>query len=79
MPHFSVLQGGKARQVDDGGATGSLAVIVLGNPETKIVYFVMIRHPFGLTPSVYNHNKRAAVPTGFQASEFRPLSVPVLL
>ena len=49
----------------------SLAVTVLENPETKIVsYFVMIRHPFGLTPSVHNYNRRAAVLTGFLASEF---------
>ena len=49
----------------------SLAVIVLENLETKIVsYFVMIGHPFGLTPSVYNYNRRAAVLTGFLASEF---------
>ena len=49
----------------------SLAVIVLENPETKIVsYFVMIGHPFGPTPNVYNYNRRAAVLTGFVASEF---------
>ena len=40
----------------------SLAVIVLENPETKTVsHCVMIGHPFGLTPSVYNYNRRAAV------------------
>ena len=137
MPRFPVLQGGKARPVDDGSATGShangfsavterlalptmdiiismagalkqatgesiggwivdetsafrklpilprdrsLAVIVLENPETKIVsYFVMIGHPFGLTPSVYNFSRRAAVLTGFLASEFCFFSLPVLL
>ena len=48
-----------------------LAVIILEKPETNIVsYFVMIGHPFGLTPNVYNHNRRAAVLTGFPACEF---------
>ena len=56
----------------------SLAVIVLENPETKIVsYFVMIGHPFGLTPSVSQPQARCG---SDWVSSVRVLpSLPVLL
>ena len=56
------------------------AVVAMCNPDTgRIGHFLMTGHPFGLTSSVFNFNRRATALTDIMVKEFKCICLHVLL
>ena len=60
------------RQLPVAPESRAVAVVALCAPDTgRIAYFVMYGHPFGLSPSVYNYNRRARALTMMLVQDLR--------